>query len=56
MTQSEIDVIARALRLPSGANFVRCALQVNPHHYGESYRGAPNDGDAASYAAKLVDE
>lgn len=41
---------------PSGARFVRCALQVNPHHYGESYRRSPNDGDAHSYAAGLVEK
>ncbi|MCY4037006.1 MAG: hypothetical protein OXF64_06110 [bacterium] len=33
MDTSEPDVIAEALRRPSGAHFVRCALQVNPHHY-----------------------
>ena len=54
MGQSESDVIANALAMPSGARFVRCALQVNPHHYADSYRGAPNEGDADSYAASLV--
>ncbi len=54
MDKSEPDVIAGALERPSGARFVRCALQVNPHHYRESYKSSPNDGDAQSYAASLV--
>ena len=56
METSEPDVIANALGRPSGAHFVRCALQVNPHHYGESYRNSPNQGDAQSYAADLVEK
>ena len=56
MDTSEPDVIARALDRPSGAHFVRCALQVNPHHYSESYKNSPNDGDALSYAASLVEK
>ncbi|WP_420444823.1 TrlF family AAA-like ATPase [Candidatus Poriferisodalis sp.] len=55
MADIETDVIAAADQMPSGAEFVRCALQVNPHHYGGSYRSSPNDGDAASYAAKLIE-
>lgn len=56
MDTSEPDVIANALDRPSGAHFVRCALQVNPHHYGESYRNSPNQGDAQSYATDLVEK
>ena len=56
MDTSEPDVIAGALERPSGAHFVRCALQVNPHHYSESYKNSPNDGDAQSYAASLVEK
>ncbi len=56
MDTSEPDVIANALERPSGAHFVRCALQVNPHHYGESYKSSPNLGDADSYAASLVEK
>ena len=54
MAVSESDVVAAAVELPSGAGFVRCALQVNPHHYGESYRGSPIDGNPESFAAELV--
>ena len=56
MDTSEPDVIAEALDRPSGAHFVRCALQVNPHHYGESYKNSPNHGDAQNYAASLVEK
>ena len=56
MDTSEPDVIDGALERPSGAHFVRCALQVNPHHYSESYKNSPNDGDAQSYAASLVEK
>ena len=48
------DAIAEALERPSGAHFVRCALQVNPYHYAESYRNSSNDGDPQSYATSLV--
>ena len=56
MDTSEPDVIAGALKQPSGAHFVRCALQVNPHHYNQSYRNTSNDGDAREYAASLVEK
>ena len=48
------DVIADALKLPSGARFVRCALQVNPHHYRGTFRGERHDGSAADYAEAMV--
>ena len=37
-----------------GATFLRCALQVNPHHYAGTFRGQAADGDAQSYAEKIV--
>jgi hypothetical protein len=39
-----------------GAVFHRCALQVNPHHYGETYRGQADSGDAATHAREIVDK
>jgi hypothetical protein len=39
-----------------GAVFHRCALQVNPHHYGETYRGQATSGDAATHAREIVDK
>ncbi|MCY3770870.1 MAG: PHP domain-containing protein [Gemmatimonadetes bacterium] len=37
-----------------GAVFHRCALQVNPHHYSETYRGQAEPGDAATHAEDIV--
>lgn len=37
-----------------GAVFHRCALQVNPHHYGATYRGQPTKGDATEHAGSIV--
>lgn len=48
------ESIHDALRLPSGAVFHRCALQVNPHHYSGTYRGQNADGSATEYANAIV--
>ena len=48
------EVLARARQLPSGAVFHRCALQVNPHHYGSTYRGKAASGDAGAHAAAII--
>ena len=48
--------ITRALSLPSGAAFHRCALQVNPHHYSGTFRGQENDGTGADYARSIIDK
>lgn len=40
--------------LSTGAEFYRCALQVNPHHYSTTYRGQPSEGDAKSHAQSIV--
>jgi DNA repair ATPase RecN len=42
--------------LPRGADFFRCALQVNPHHYAQTFRGKPGSGDAAAHAKAIVDK
>src|SRR5262245_7444187 len=39
---------------PPGAVFHRCALQVNPHHYGGTYRGKGSAGDATQHAEAIV--
>ena len=39
-----------------GARFYRCALQVNPHHYAQTYRGQATQGDPLSYAQEIVDK
>ena len=51
---STVDPLKAALALTRGAEFHRCALQVNPHGYAAKYRGTPNDGDALSYARAIV--
>ena len=50
------DAISKARRLPNGARFYRCALQVNPHHYASTFRGAPAAGDASVHAKAIVDK
>ena len=37
-----------------GAVFHRCALQVNPHHYGSTFRGQEGTGNAQSHAEAIV--
>ena len=50
------DPIATALGLSAGAEFHRCALQVNPHHYSGTYRGQPSEFDEARHASALIDK
>ena len=50
------DPITTALSLPAGAEFHKCALQVNPHHYSRTYRGQMPALDEASYVRALVDK
>ena len=39
---------------PAGAVFHRCALQVNPSHYGGTFRGQGTGGDPRSHAEAIV--
>lgn len=50
------DPMARAMALPAGAVFRRCALQVNPADYSSNFRGraASTDGDA--HAKAIIDK
>lgn len=48
--------IARVLKLPRGAEFRRCALQVNPFGYGSKFRGQRNTTDAETHARAIVDK
>ena len=50
------DVIADALKLGSGASFMRCALQVNPSHYLGTFQGDDQDGSADDYTRAIVDK
>ena len=53
---SRYRLLEDALELPGGAKFYKCALQVNPSHYIETYRGQPSDGDAVNHAQAMIDE
>ena len=44
----------KSSKLPRGAEFHRCALQVNPHHYNESFRGNEAAVNAESHAKAIV--
>ena len=50
------DGTTKSLILPAGAIFHRCALQVNPHHYGATFRGTPAPGDASAHAQAIIDK
>lgn len=51
----KVDNLQNALTLPNGARFYRCALQVNPHHYRETYRGESTQENAETYAREIVE-
>ncbi len=53
---NHIDPIAKALELPGGAVFHRCALQVNPHRYAGDFRGESPQGTEADHARSVVDK
>jgi DNA repair ATPase RecN len=48
------EPVSKALRLPSGACFYKCALQVNPTHYAGTYRGKSHGLDESKYISSLV--
>ena len=50
------NLIAGVGALPAGAVFHRCALQVNPHHYGATFRGQEMEGDGRSHAEAIIAE
>ena len=50
------EAITKALKLPSGAKFHRCALQVNPFSYGSKFRGQSNASDAETHARAIVEK
>ncbi len=53
---SASDVVVKALQLESGAHFVQCALQVNPHHYRGSFRGDPYEGSSEQYVGEVLQQ
>lgn len=44
-----------ASALPKGARFCRCAFQVNPAHYSQTFRGSDHGMDERTYVRKLLD-
>lgn len=48
------DLLTAALSLPNGATFHRCALQVNPSHYGKTFRGQKGGPDSVAHADAIV--
>ena len=48
------DVIAANRPSSSGARFLKCALQVNPSHYAETFRGQKGDGNSIDYAKAII--
>ena len=51
---TEQDTIAATRRSSSGARFLKCALQVNPHHYAGTFRGQESDGTSIDYAKAII--
>ena len=49
------DILATADRLPSGARFFLCALQVNPSSYEGAYQGRQSAVDPASHAKAIIE-
>ena len=55
MAISNHDLASSRMK-PAGAVFHRCALQVNAHHYGRTFRGHADTGDGISHARAIVDK
>lgn len=54
MTETTTPLQA-ARALPKGAKFYRCAFQVNPAHYAETFRGNGHGMDDRTYVQNLLD-
>lgn len=52
---SDTTPMQAARALPKGAKFYRCAFQVNPAHYAETFRGNGHGMDERAYVQKLLD-
>lgn len=52
---SNLDTMANALKLPSGARFYRCALQVNPFEYLVRHNRPTAFSSKADYNAAMID-
>ena len=52
----KIDPLSKALKLTRGAEFHRCALQVNPYTYGPKFRGQRGSSNAETHAKTIVEK
>lgn len=52
---TEPTPLQAACALPKGAKFYRCAFQVNPAHYAETFRGKSHGMDERTYVQTLLD-
>lgn len=52
---TEPTPLQAARALPKGAKFYRCAFQVNPAHYAQTFRGNGHGMDERTYVQKLLD-
>ncbi len=50
------DPLVTALSLSSGAEFQKCALQINPRHYSGTYRGQQATLGDDEYVSALIDK
>ena len=50
------DATSQIPTLPTGAEFRKCAFQVNPHHYASTYQGMSHGLDEEAYASELVEK
>ncbi len=55
MQVNQGDLIEKARSQPNGAEFHRCALQVNSCHYAGDFQGQPLAVSNAAYAQALID-
>lgn len=60
MSDSSLEVMESSQKagpsLSAGAQFYKCALQVNPYSYAQQYRGQKLEFDEAGYARALVEK
>jgi hypothetical protein len=50
------SALEAAEQLPSGAEFYRCAFQVNPAHYIQTFRGETAAADEQAYITAVLDK
>ena len=48
--------LSEALKLHTGARFFRCVLQVNPHHYSNTYQGQSQGMSEEEYVNSIIDK